>query len=213
MFGRSRSIISEVPPAPVNGNGNGNDATHVIDEGDVGVPLWQPTQVGAGKSVEQLLLERGQINESHLEQARQLASKTPGKTLAQLLLQMSAASEAQILAALAETLGMNFEQPDKTQVDVRAFELLPVDYIRKNLVLPVRFEDKTLVVAMTDPTNVFLLDEVKRRTKRNVRSIVTTATDINRLIEQLTSSNSDIKVDEIIKDIADDDVQLIKDAE
>src|SRR6185503_12340764 len=64
-----------------------------------------------------------------------------------------------------------------------------------------------------DPMNVFLIDEVKRRTKRDVRSIVTPAADITRLVEQLTTHTSDVKVDDIIKDMADDDVQVVKDAE
>ena len=44
-------------------------------------------------------------------------AQTPGKSIAQILLTMNAASEAQILSALAETLGLAFEQPDKAQVD------------------------------------------------------------------------------------------------
>src|SRR3954463_4575820 len=105
MFGRSRSNLAEAPPEAVVG-----PTPAAADDGadDVGVPLWQPTQAVARKTVEQLLLERGQITEAHLDQARQLASQTPGKSLAQLLLQMSAASEAQILSAVAETLGMAF---------------------------------------------------------------------------------------------------------
>lgn len=203
MFGR-RATTSEpsVLAAPA--------ATPGDDE--LIVPLWQPTQSVARKSVEQLLLERGQITEAHLAQARQLANQTPGKSLAQLLLQMNAASEAQILSALAETLGMGFEQPDRSQIDSVAFELLPADYIRKHLVLPLRLDGKVLVVGMADPTNVFLIDEVKRRIKRDVRTVVTTAADINRLVEQLTTGAVDLKVDEIIKDMAEDEVQLVKEA-
>src|SRR5687767_10653478 len=125
MFGR-RGTTSELAVDAPRGGGVGDDAGD-----EVIVPLWKPTKAVARKSIEQLLLERGQINEAHLAQAKQLATQSPGKTLAQLLLQMSAASEAQILSALAETLEMGFEQPDKSQVDVHAFEMLPPDYIRK----------------------------------------------------------------------------------
>src|SRR4051812_32082703 len=167
MFGRSRTNLVDAP-LPSNGNGANPQAA----EDDAIVPLWQPTQAVARKSVEQLLLERGHIEEAHLAQARQVASQTPGKTLAQILLQMNAATEAQILAALAETLNIEFEQPDRSQVDPAAFESLPPDYIRKQLVIPLRLtgepgKQQTLVVGMADPTNVFLLDEVKRRVKRN----------------------------------------------
>lgn len=139
--------------------------------------LWEPAAAAARKSVETLLLERGHINEAQLSQARQVASQTPGKTLAQILLTMNAASESQILSALAETLSLPFETPDKAAVDPRAFEMLSTDYIRKHVTLPLRFEgpeadgrdERALVVGMSDPNNVFLVDEVKRKVKRDVR--------------------------------------------
>ena len=122
---------------------------------------------------------------------------------------MSAASEAQILSALAETLSLSFETPDRNSMEVRAFELLPPDYIRKNSVLPMRLEENTLVVGMADPTNVFLIDEVKRKTRRDVKVVVVTAADVNKMAEQLSAHANDVKVDDIIKDMAEDDVQIV----
>ena len=139
-----------------------------------------------------------------------MAAQTPGKTLPQILLTMNAASEAQILSALAETLGMAFETPEKSKIDIEAFNHLPLDFIRKNLVLPMRIEDNALVVGMADPANVFMLDELRRKVKRDIRAVAVTGADIGRIVEALTSANADIKVDEIIKDMAEDDIQLVK---
>jgi type IV pilus assembly protein PilB len=191
----------------------GDSGTAVIEEPGERGSLFSPTKARARKAVEQLLLERGQITEEHLVQARTIQSQTPGKSLAQILLTMNAATEAQILAALAETLGMSFEQPEKAAVDLKAFGLLAPEYIRQRLVLPLRFEGEMLVIAVTDPNNVFLLDEVRHKLKRDLKAVVTTPADINRVIEQITSSTSDVKVDEIIKDMADDDVQVVKEIE
>ncbi|WP_428940059.1 GspE/PulE family protein [Fontivita pretiosa] len=197
------------PPAPAPpGSASAEEAATELEQ------LWAPLPARARKTVEQLLLERGQITEEQLVQARNVQAQTPGKSITQILLTMNAASEAQILSALAETLGMRFETPDRAQVDPNAFGLLQPDYIRQRLVLPLRFEDNVLVVAVTDPNNVFLLDEVKRKLRREISTVVTTAADIIRIVEQMTSSaGSDVRVDEIIKDIADDDVQVVKEAE
>ncbi|CAN5620066.1 N/A [soil metagenome] len=177
-------------------------------------PLWQPSETRARRSVEALLLERSQISEEQLAQAKNVQSQTPGKSIAQILLTMNAASEAQILSALAETQGLTFEAPDRASVDPNAFGLLPPDYIRKHFVLPLRFLDGVLVIAMSDPTNIFLLDEVKRKLRgRAVKVVVSTTADINRVVESMTSQAVDMKVDEIIKDMAEDDVQLVKDIE
>ncbi|HLL89421.1 MAG TPA: GspE/PulE family protein, partial [Tepidisphaeraceae bacterium] len=151
-----------------------------------------------------------------LDQARKVQAQTPGKSVAQILLTMNAASEAQILEAVGETLGVPFESPDKSGVSPDAFNLLPIEYVRKQNVVPLRFVDedrKTVVVGTVDPANVFLLDEVKRKVKRNVRVVVVTSADVAKVCEWMTSqSQSDVKVDEIIKDMADDDVQLVKEA-
>ena len=172
--------------------------------------LWLPERVGGRKGVESLLLERGHVTDEQLTQARAVQQQTPGKTLAQILLTMNAATEAQVLSALAESMGLAFETPDKSQVEQAAFDALPVDYIRKHLVLPLRLEGKALVVGMVDPANVFLLDEIRRKTRRDVRQVVITSLDVNRIVEAMTAGTSDVKVDEIIKDMAEDDVQVVK---
>jgi len=175
--------------------------------------LWQPPAQSPRKSVEQLLLECGHITAEQLEQAKSVQAQTPGKPIVQILLTMNAASEAQILAAQAQTLGLPFESLDKSKIDPEAFKLLAADYIRKHLVIPIRREDSVLVLGMVDPTDVFLLDEVRRRTKHQVRIVVTTAADIHRAVEQLTNTNIDLKVEEIIKDMAEDDVQVVHDTQ
>ena len=174
--------------------------------------LWSPPTARTRKPVEQILLERGHINEEQLAQAKNVQAQTPGKSIQQILLTMNASTEGQVLEAVAETLGLTFEQPDRAKVDADAFNLLPPDYIRQRLVLPLRFEDGVLILAVTDPNNVFLLDEVKRKVKRNVRLVVTTPADVARIVEQMTSGKSDMNLDDIVKDMADDDVQVVKES-
>ena len=213
MFGRRNS--NEPAPAVIDQRklssaGAGGEAAGEFD----GEQLWSPAQATAKKGVDQLLLERGHLTEEQLAQAKTLQAQTPSKTLAQILLTMNAASEAQILSALAETLGVPFETPDRAKMDERAMGLLPLDYVKAQKVLPLRFEgehNRTLVVAMTDPANVFLLDEVKRKTKRDVKMVVCTAADISKVVEQITANQTDVQqVDEIIKDMAEEDFQLLK---
>lgn len=190
------------PAAPINASD---------DLGMDPEPLWSPVAPAPRKTVEALLLERGDITEEQLTQALQVRSATPGKSMAQVLLTMSVVSDSQILSALAETLGLPFESPDRAAIQPEAFAILPPDYIRKRLVLPARFVDGKLLVLLADPTNVFLIDEVKRKGRRDIRIGVTTAGDINRVVELMTSSTADLKVEEIIKDMAEDGVQIVQD--
>jgi len=175
--------------------------------------IWTPTAAPSRKSVEQLLRDRGQITEEQLVQARTVQSQTPNKSLAQILLTMNAASEAQILSALAETLNLPFETPDRSKIENETFSLLPPDYMRKHLVLPLRHEDKALVIGVADPNNVFLIDELRRRLKRELKIVVVTPADIARVIEAMTTGTSDVQVDQIIKEMDEDDLQVVKETD
>lgn len=173
--------------------------------------LWQPVESRQRISIEQVLLERGNINEEQLDQAKKVKEQTPGKTLVQVLLTMNACSEADIASAQAHTLGIRFETPHKAHINPEAYAVLPVDYIRKNLVLPLRFEDNMLVIGMSDPSNVFLYDELKRKTKRDVKVIACAGNEILKAVEQMSSTSESLeKVDEILKDVKEEDVQLVK---
>ena len=110
--------------------------------------LYTPSQAKARKSVEQLLLERGLITEEHMLQARTVQSQTPGKSIPQILLTMNAATEAQILSAVAEAHNVPFSVPEKKDVDPEAFAMLAPDYIRKTGALPLRIDEKVLVIAV-----------------------------------------------------------------
>src|SRR5258705_5889120 len=144
-----------------------------------GDALYTPKEKSSRKSVEQLLMERGLINEEHLLQAKTVQSQTPGKSIAQILLTMNAATEAQILSALAEVHNVPFAAPDRKDVDPEAFAMLSPDFIRKTGALTLRFDDRDLVIAVTDPTNIFLLDDVKRRVKRELKITCCTMADVN----------------------------------
>ncbi|HYE19612.1 MAG TPA: ATPase, T2SS/T4P/T4SS family [Tepidisphaeraceae bacterium] len=209
MFGRKSS--SDKPAVePVRPSKTAHDAGESAPDLE---ELWSPAQsTRARKTVEQLLLERGQIQEEHLTQARTVQAQTSGKSIVQVLLTMNAATEGQILSALAEANNLTYEVPEKSAIDAQAFALLTPDFIRKQNILPVRYEadGKVVVVGMADPTNVFAIDEVRRKLRKDVKVVATPSADIHRLVEQMTTNAVDMKVDEIIKDINEDDVQLVK---
>ena len=77
MFGR-RTTSESLPPDPASLT----PANDLVDAPAEVEALWSPQDAKVRKSVEQLLLERGHIQEEHLTQAKQVQSQTPGKTIA-----------------------------------------------------------------------------------------------------------------------------------
>lgn len=117
-----------------------------------------------------------------------------------------------ILQAKALLYGYEFQRLTPEQVDKKAFSLLEIKYIRGNLLMPVRYkEDGVLVVATTQPSNVFAIDDVKRQTNLNIDVIVCPQEDIEHICEALDESKFDYNVDELVNQM--DDVELIQDSE
>ncbi len=188
--------------------GDGASGGDLREGGD---ELWAPRRLAHRKTITQILVERGHLTEEQLAEARSIQAQTPSKTITQILLGMNAATEPQILSAMAETMGLPFEVPDRALVDDEIFGLLPIEYVRKNQVLPLRSEDGAIIIGMVDPANIFLVDELKRRLRKPVRVVVITSADVLRIVEAMSQgANTDVAVDEIIKDVAEDDVQLIQ---
>ena len=204
MFGRRNNSAdtAAAPAIPVPPSSHGGEELE---------SLWQPAQSSVRKSVEQVLIERGQVTDEQFDQAKKVQEQTPGKSVVQILQTMNAVTEAQVLSAQAQTLGIEFETPNRAEIDTEAFALFSPEYMRKNAILPLRFEKETLIVGMSDPANVFLHDEIRRRTRRDVKIVAMTAADMGKTIELMTAGfESTEKVDQILKDVKEEDVHVVK---
>ncbi len=188
-----------------------DDAVALIDDTAEPAPLWTPKASVKRKSVDEVLLERGKVTQEQMLQARTAQNSSPGKTVAQILLSMSIVTDADVARALAETMGLDFVVPDRTSIDERLIESLGGAYCRAKSVLPFRSSNGTLLLAIADPNNVFLIDEVRRSLGKDFRLVVTTAADIVRVLELLNAPTSDLSISDIMKDMAEDDVEVLKD--
>ena len=171
-------------------------------------PEHKPLRSGP-KTVEERLYEQTGIAGEHIEQARQIHEKTPRKRIGQILLEMGVITEADLLRCLAEQYEIPFLKVDPQDVDEAALGLLEIGFIEARHVLPIGFEGEKLVVATPDPANVFLLDEVGRRTGRELIVKVCTAEDIAHVIAGQSGEDTDGQIDEIIKDIEEDEVEVV----
>ncbi|MCL5062461.1 MAG: GspE/PulE family protein [Nitrospiraceae bacterium] len=114
-----------------------------------------------GKSFEELLIERGLLTKEKLQDLLTKITKEK-KSLEQLLLE-SGFSEEKIAAIKAEYLGYEF-------VDLSSYPQPPVDllkhikpaYAKNYKVVPVKYEDEVLTIAMVEPRDFMALDEVIR---------------------------------------------------
>ncbi|QBI22132.1 type II secretion system protein GspE [Egibacter rhizosphaerae] len=146
----------------------------------------------------EILREDGLVSGEDLARATAEHERT-GKSLGRVLIELELVTEADLVAALARHLGMDFVDLSSGQVDTVAASLVPEHLARRHCVLPIGFDDDgTLVIAMGDPANVLAIDDVRTATDRDVRAVVATRSDINQAIERY------VRMGESVEDLADE---------
>ena len=163
-----------------------------------------------------LLVDRGIITQAQLEECLALQKSSPGERLGQILVRKGYANEEEVMTCLAEEYGLPFVRVSGMVIQRDVYEMLPGDFCRRQKVLVIEAEPNqdVVTVATSDPANVFLLDEVRRRLGRRVRLAVTTVSDITKTVEErLGAREEDFHLDELIQDITDDAVEVLAEDE
>jgi type IV pilus assembly protein PilB len=122
------------------------------------------------KRLGEMLVEAGIIDETQLHAALGHQRQWGGR-LGQCLVEMKLASEESIVDALAVKFG--FEVARLDQLEPYAFEqaraILPLEYATRNSIFPISADTAVLTVAMSDPTNLSLTDELAFRSGRRIK--------------------------------------------
>jgi len=181
---------------------------------DAVTDLWQPTTALAKTGdVADHLRSAGLISTEQAEHARTLVKATPGKQLHSALIELGV-DEAAVQQAVAQHANLPFERVAPGGVEERYYNRLGPDYCKDNGVLPLREMGSRLVVGVTDPRKLFMLDEVRRKLGKPVKVVLVTESDIRAAVESFSEdTGDDVSVDEIIADIEEDDVEVVQTAE
>ena len=138
----------------------------------------------SAKRLGELLMEAGVITEAQLSEALEEQKKT-GKRLAQIFIERGVLAKGEAGRWLALQQGYEYVNLTAEPIDLTIARLLPEQFVRRLMALPIRQEDKDLVVAMADPSDLLAIDEVFRVTGRRVIPVFTTETDVEWAIGQL----------------------------
>jgi type IV pilus assembly protein PilB len=144
------------------------------------------------KQLGQILIELGYITPEQLEVALGEHRKTP-KSLGRVLIDMGMIKEGDLVRALAEQVGLEFVDLTDYPVDPTATALLPEALGRRYRALPIGDRDGKLLVAMSDPANVYALDDIRTITGRDVQPVVATAQDVERAIQKYAGMDSQVE--------------------
>ncbi|HUW20803.1 MAG TPA: ATPase, T2SS/T4P/T4SS family [Sedimentisphaerales bacterium] len=159
----------------------------------------------------QLLLARGIVTAEQIERAlTEQSEKGHRKLLGELLVEMNYCTENQIASALAEAYGVPYAQISPKVCDAKVLEILPREFIEEHIILPLFKVQDVLTVAVSEPTNVFLIDEIERISGCKVQVVCATTKDIKGTLQTYLPAANVFVIDDIIDDEGLEDFTLIE---
>jgi type IV pilus assembly protein PilB len=144
------------------------------------------------KQLGQILIELGFITPEQLDTALEEHRKTP-KSLGRVLIDLGMIKEADLVRALAEQVGLEFVDLNEFPIDATSTVLLPEALSRRYRAIPIGERDGRLLVAMSDPANVYALDDIRTITGRDVQPVVATANDVEEAIQKFSGMDSQVE--------------------
>jgi type IV pilus assembly protein PilB len=148
--------------------------------------------MSATQQLSSILLDEGLLSAEDLERAQAEQVKT-GKSLGRILIELGLLNEAGLVSALAKHLGLEFVDLEDRLIEPQIASLVPETLARRYGLIPVGIDDQGRVqVAMSDPSNVLALDDVRTVTDRDVVAVVATRSAISSAIERFLRTDEDL---------------------
>ena len=154
----------------------------------------------------ELLVRNNRISLTQLRQAQD-EQKRSGQNLSFALAKLGFISDKEITNFLSQEYRVPAIDLGAVELDPELGKLVTRDVCERHKVVPISRAGSSLIVAMSDPTNLHALDDIKFLTGLNVEPVVASENSISQTIEKLFATNSSINVEDLLSDIAMEDVE------
>jgi type IV pilus assembly protein PilB len=157
----------------------------------------------------EILLKESLITQDQLEKALEFQRSNGGK-LGSCLTKMGFITDDDITGVLSRQYGVPSINLKYYEIDPNVIKLIPQDTALRYQVIPLSRVGSVLTIAMTDPTNVFAMDDIKFMTGFNVEPVVASESAIAEAISRFYggSASSHEELSTLMKDLVDDDQEL-----
>src|SRR4051812_32443539 len=165
----------------------------------------------ARKPLGQLLQEKGLVKPEQLERALDEQRRSNNqKLLGEILVEMRFCTEDQITEALAEAYGVPYARVSPRIADPKVIAILPKEFLEKHCVLPLFLVEGMLTIAVPEPANVFLLEELERVSEHSVQLVAATSRDIKATLQAYLPNDKVFVIDDIIEEVKPEEFTLIE---
>ncbi|HUK51803.1 MAG TPA: type IV-A pilus assembly ATPase PilB [Candidatus Binatia bacterium] len=156
----------------------------------------------------ELLVKEKLISQDQLKQALDF-QKQHGGRLGTALVKMGLVTDDEVTAVLSRQYGVPSINLKYYEVDPTVVKLIPQETAVRYQIVPLSRVGSTLTIAMTDPTNVFAMDDIKFMTGFNVEPVVASESAISEAISKFYGENASVQeLDKVMKDLAGEEADL-----
>src|SRR5687768_17865121 len=164
----------------------------------------------------EILLKRGLLDRQQLGRSRNQANgHCDGLRRIESAVQLGYCSEEQALKAVGDAVGIEFVDLAGIDVDLALLKAFPHKLIHRQTIFPIRRDSGQLVVATSDPFDLYPLDEVSAATGLSVLPVLAGRAEISRLIKRYLGVGSETVDGLVAAQSSDEDegVELLSDIE
>jgi type IV pilus assembly protein PilB len=158
----------------------------------------------------EILVKDSLITADQLKQALDHQKKNGGR-LGTCLVKLGLVSDDDITAVLSRQYGVPSINLKFYEVDPAVIKLVPQETATRYQIVPLSRVGSTLTIAMTDPTNVFAMDDIKFMTGFNVEPVVASETAISEAIHKFYGEVESVEeLDKVMKDLTGEDADALE---
>ncbi len=165
------------------------------------MPNAEPSlsSLGLPRRLTDLLVSQGLLSRDDLSEALKEQHKTGGK-LGAILISKGLLTEEQFLSFLGDQCGIRYVSLSEFKFEDNVLELIPESIARQQILIPCRkSEDNVLTVAVADPLNVMVLDDLKMMTGSEISAVLASESEILAAIDKgYHSMSAEDALDEIV---------------
>ncbi len=166
----------------------------------------QPSRLG------ELLVRSNLITREQLQKALEEQKNSGGQLrLGAILVKEGFISESELTAFLSKQYSVPSINLAEFDIDTAVVKLLPVEVVQKYQAIPVNRSGSTLILAMSDPSNIFAIDDIKFMTGYNVEVVVASDTGIKAAIDKYYDQSASLA--DMMSDLDMEDLEIVAEQE
>ncbi len=155
----------------------------------------------------ELLVRENLISLQQLQKAQEQQKKSGGR-LGYSLTKLGIIGESELTSFLSKQYGVPSINLSEFEIDPEVIKLVPVEVARKHEVVPVNRTGSSLIVAMSDPSNIYAIDDLKFLTGHNIEVVVASEVAIDEAINKYYEKQVSYK--DVLDGIEDEEVDVAK---